>query len=109
QRHKISEIMLSQKFIQPEYKFGKTNFTSGIINKNSAFNYHIDGFNLQNTYSSMIVFKRNVTGGHLVFPEYGIGFKLQNNAIINFYGKKILHGVTPIIKHSKDAYRLSIV
>ena len=109
ERHKIARIKLLQKPIEPEYKFGDTNYTSGIINKNSAFNYHRDTGNLSNTYSSMIVFKKNVTGGHLVLPEYGIGFKLQNNSIINFYGKEIVHGVTPIIKHDKDAFRLSLV
>lgn len=107
--HKVSKIKLSQKPIQPEYRMGNTNFTSGVINFNSPFDYHTDSFNLANTYSAMIVYKKNVSGGYLSFPEYGIGFKLKNRSIILFYGKGIVHGVTPIVKNTKDAYRISIV
>lgn len=108
-RHIVGKIKLTQKPINVEYLMGDTNFTSGIINFNSPFAYHKDGFNMTNTYSSMIVYKKNISGGYLVFPEYGIGFKLDNQAIIQFYGKGILHGVTPIIKHSTDGYRISVV
>jgi hypothetical protein len=107
--HKIGKIRVDQKPILDEYKMLDTNFTSGIINRNSSFRYHFDDFNLRNTYSSMIVYKKKVSGGFLVFPEYGIGFKLDDQSIIQFYGKKILHGVTPIQKHADDAHRISVV
>ena len=108
-RHMVGKIKLTQKLINDEYLMGDTNFTSGIINFNSPFAYHKDGFNMTNTYSSMIVYKKNVSGGYLVFPEYGIGFKLDNQSIIQFYGKGILHGVTPIVQHGADGYRISVV
>ncbi|MGN8058773.1 hypothetical protein ACTJKN_20975 [Pedobacter sp. 22163] len=108
-RHKIGGIKTRQKDILPDYIMGASNFTSGIINRNSAFHYHKDGFNMLNTYSSMIVYKGGVSGGYLVLPEYGIGFKCPDQAIVQFYGKGILHGVTPIDKHSDNAYRISVV
>ncbi|RZJ79777.1 MAG: hypothetical protein EOO47_09735 [Flavobacterium sp.] len=108
-RHKIGEIKIHQKPICPDYIMDASNFTSGIINRNSAFKYHKDGFNMLNTYSSMIVYKNGISGGYLVLPEYGIGFKCSDQAIVQFYGKGILHGVTPITKHSTNAYRISVV
>lgn len=108
-RHRVSSIKVEGQSILPEYRMGDTVFTSGVINRNSAFRYHYDGFNLKNTYTLMVVFRKNASGGHLVFPEYGIGFKLDSQAIIMFYGKGILHGVTPIQKHADDAYRISVV
>lgn len=57
----------------------------------------------------MLVFKRDIVGGHLSCPEYGLGFKLKNNSLLMFDGQSILHGVTPIQKKSASAYRYSIV
>jgi|GEM_PF-3211043 len=105
----FSRRSVNGQSILPEYRMGNTIFTSGVINRNSAFRYHQDGFNLKDTYTLMVVFRKNASGGHLVFPEYGIGFKLDNQAIIMFYGKGILHGVTPIQKLTDDAYRISVV
>lgn len=107
--HRVGQIKLNQKPIHPVYKMGNTSFTSCIINFNSPFKLHKDNFNITNMLSAMIVYKHQVSGGHLVFPEYGIGFRLRNRAIIIFYGKDIIHGVTPINKHNKDAYRISVV
>ena len=88
---------------------GKSIFTSGIINKNNPLKYHFDTGNFRDVYSCMIVFKRDVEGGHLSVPEYGVRFKLPNNSIFLFDGQSILHGVTPRNYTSHDAHRYSIV
>ncbi|WP_113660971.1 hypothetical protein [Pedobacter nanyangensis] len=109
QRHKVGKVLIDKQNLHSQYRFCKTNYTSGIINVDSAFNYHVDDFNLDNTYSSMVVFKRDMIGGHLIFPEYGIGFKLNNQSLIHFCGKKLLHGVSPIEKLDEGGYRISVV
>lgn len=84
-------------------------FTSGIVNKNNPLKYHFDAGNMKNVLSNMVVFKRNTSGGYLSCPEFDIGFEVADNTVILFDGQNILHGVTPITKHSKDSYRYSIV
>lgn len=84
-------------------------YTSGIINKNNPLKYHFDTGNFTDVYSMMIVFKEDVEGGYLSVPELGLGFKLPNNSVFMFDGQGMLHGVTPIKKQTKDAYRFSVV
>lgn len=95
--------------VLPDYKIGKSVFTSGIINKNNPLPYHHDAGNFKNAWSNMLVFKHRTTGGYLSVPEYGLGFELKDNSLLMFDGQSILHGVTPIQKFGKQAYRYSIV
>jgi hypothetical protein len=92
-----------------EYKIKDTPFTSGIINKNNPLKYHFDSGNFKDVYSCMVVFKKDVVGGHLSLPEYNVGFKLPHNSVFMFDGQSILHGVTPIKRLSTKAQRYSIV
>jgi len=84
-------------------------FTSGIINRNNPLSYHFDAGNFKNVWSNMLVLKHDVTGGYLSVPEYDVAFALPNNSLLMFDGQSLLHGVTPIGRHSEDAYRYSIV
>lgn len=95
--------------ILPDYKIGKSVFTSGIINKDNPLPYHHDGGNIRNVWSNMLVFKNKIEGGYLAVPEYGVGFELKDNSLLMFDGQNLLHGVTPIHKTHKDSHRFSIV
>jgi len=95
--------------LKGEYVIPNTPFTSGIINKNNQLRYHYDSGNIKGVWSNMIVMKKNVEGGYLSLPEYGVGMRLANNSIFLFDGQSILHGVTPIKMLNPDSYRISVV
>jgi hypothetical protein len=95
--------------ILPDYKVGSSVFTSGIINKDNPLPYHHDAGNFKNVWSNMLVFKHKIGGGHLAVPEYDACFELKNNSLLMFDGQSLLHGVTPIKKLARGAYRFSVV
>lgn len=96
--------------IHPDWKMQDDGvFTSGIINFNSALRYHFDAGNFKNVWSNMLVFRKESTGGLLAIPEFDVAFALPHNSLIMFDGQKLMHGVTPIVLHSEDAYRFSVV
>ncbi|MDP2654884.1 MAG: hypothetical protein Q8Q08_12760, partial [Candidatus Omnitrophota bacterium] len=95
--------------ILKEWRIEGTPFTSGIVNKNNPLKYHFDSGNFKGVYSNMLVFKRDIEGGHLSCPEYGIGFELKHNSLLMFDGQDILHGVKPIRRLTPDVMRYSIV
>lgn len=86
-----------------------TPFTSGIVNKNSALPYHFDSGNFKDVWSAMLVFKRNVGGGHLCVPALRVAFDCPHNSLFGFDGQGLLHGVTPIRLTHPDGVRYSIV
>lgn len=95
--------------ISPDYQVPQTVFTSGVINKDYSLPYHFDTGNFKDVWSCMLGFKRHIKGGHLAVPEYGVGFEICHNSLFMFDGQGILHGVTPIEKQSRTAYRYTIV
>ena len=97
------------KEIHKDYIIEGTPFTSGILNRDNALKYHRDGGNIKDTMSCMLVLKRDIVGGYLVLPEYDVAFELGNMTLFFFNGQKIIHGVTPFTKESKQAYRYSAV
>ncbi len=92
-----------------DYRIKDSPFTSGIINKNNPLKYHFDTGNFTDVWSGMLVFKRDIEGGYLSVPEYGIGFELKHNSLLMFDGQGLLHGVTPIKRLHPNAFRYSIV
>lgn len=106
--YKKHQAILKEKTLD-EWQIRNTPFTSGIINKNNPLKYHFDSGNFKGVYSCMAVFKRDVRGGYLAMPEYGVGVALPHNSVFMFDGQSILHGVTPITKTSDTAMRYSIV
>lgn len=103
----LMQEKISQDYRMPDAP--KTVFTSGIVNKDNSLPYHFDAGNFRDVWSCMLVFKRDIQGGHLSVPELDLGFQLKNNSLFMFDGQGILHGVTPITKTSRKAYRYSIV
>jgi hypothetical protein len=57
----------------------------------------------------MVASQRGMKGGHLVVPKYGIAFGFSKPALIMFDGQSLLHGVLPMEKQTKNAYRYSVV
>lgn len=83
-------------------------WTSGVINKESSLPYHRDGNNFD-AWSVMPVLRRSVRGGFLHIPEYGLTVPARDGWSVAFYGKGLVHGVTPMRKTKADGYRISVV
>jgi 2-oxoglutarate-Fe(II)-dependent dioxygenase family protein len=94
--------------VLPEWRFTEL-FTGGIVNKNNALAYHYDSGNFKNVLSCMLLFKESVRGGELVFPKWRIALDLPNASLTMFDGQAILHGVSPIQRLNRNAYRYTIV
>jgi hypothetical protein len=83
-------------------------WTSGVVNKSATLPYHRDGFNFE-TWSAMPVVRRQMEGGYLHFPEYGLTCSCRDGWVTFFAGYKYVHGVTPMKPKTEDAYRYSVV
>jgi len=92
-----------------DYRHADVPFTSGIINDNNPLCYHFDSGNFKDVWSAMIVLKKDIGGGYLSMPEYGVMCEVKDKSIFYFDGQSILHGVTPITKLRPDSRRFSIV
>jgi hypothetical protein len=57
----------------------------------------------------MYAISHDCAGGYLAVPELNIGFSFDRPALIMFDGQGLIHGVTPLEKRSKEAYRYSVV
>lgn len=109
-----SHLSVAQEKFLPEYRLGKTPFTSGIINDNNPLKYHFDSGNLKGAWSGMVGFKKYIDGGHLATPEFtvdgrGLGFEISDKSLLLFDGQGVLHGVTPIRKTKAEAHRFTVV
>lgn len=100
--------------VRPEWKLPGGLWTSGVVNRSASLPYHRDRNNLD-AWSAMPVVRRATRGGHLHFPELALpdGSPLvaecADGDVLFFNGQRFMHGVTPMRKVSKDAYRFSCV
>lgn len=101
------QMLLVKNAVRPEWMIPGTPFTSGIMNHNNPLKYHYDTGNFEDVKSCMIVLRKNVEGGRLVVPGLDVRFDLCDGALIYFDGQSHLHGVSPIQRITKDAYRYS--
>jgi hypothetical protein len=91
--------------VLPDWRLTKDSlWTSGVINKESPLPYHRDGNNFE-AWSVM----PGVRGGHLHIPEYNLVIPCRDGYSVAFYGKRLVHGVTPMRKLDGEAYRVSVV
>lgn len=97
------------KHISPSWVLPGTCFTSGIVNRDNPLKYHFDRGNLRDVMSCMAVFRNMMSGGNLAIPEFNARWALEDHTYFLFDGQRFLHGVTPIRKMNKRAYRYSIV
>lgn len=105
--------------VLPEWTLPGGLFTAGIINRSWAVRYHRDSRNFKDSWSAMVVFKRNVHGGHLDIPELGVTLDCTDESLVLFDGQSWWHGVTPIMmldgqpldiaRDAQKFYRISIV
>lgn len=95
--------------VDTAWKIKDSVFTSGIVNYNNPLQYHFDSGNFSDVCSAMIGFKNKTSGGFLACPEINCGFEISDCSILFFDGQKMLHGVTPIKKHSQESFRYTVV
>ena len=92
-----------------DWRIKGTVFTSGIVNKNNALVYHYDRGNFKDVYSCQVSFTKGLSGGNLLYPEFGFHIALPDNSVTFFDGQKYMHGVSPIRLKNKYSYRYTIV
>lgn len=95
--------------VHPDWWLGKTPFTSGIMNKSAALPYHVDRGNIKGTWSMMLSLRQDVGGGFLHVPELGLVLSIPHRSVTFFDGQHFCHGVTPLERRSKNAYRYTLV
>lgn len=95
--------------VYEDWRLSKSSlWTSGVINRLSQLPYHRDGNNFD-AWSVMPVIRRKTAGGGLHIPEYGVTYAARDSTAAAFYGKRLVHGVTPMKKTARDGYRISVV
>jgi hypothetical protein len=95
--------------IHPDWLIAGSPYTSGVINNSAALPYHKDSGNLIGSWSAMLSIRKNMDGGYLHLPEYGVTLGIPDRSVTIFNGQALWHGVTPMIAAKKDAYRFTIV
>lgn len=92
-----------------EWRMGESSlWTSGVINQMNVLPYHRDGNNLD-TWSAMPTIRYGMAGGYLHLPEYATVFPCGDGDVTWFFGRQLVHGVTPLVQRKPDAYRYSLV
>jgi hypothetical protein len=95
--------------VHSDWRVNDTPFTTCNFNVNHAIKYHRDSGNFKDVFSNVLILKSGITGGELVFPEFGIAFEQSDCALGIFDGQHWMHGVMPIERQRADSYRASIV
>jgi hypothetical protein len=102
-------LQIVRSNVESEYIIKDTPFTTINFNVNHAIKYHKDTGNFKGVFSNVLIIKEDVIGGHLICPEYNIGFEQGDGALILFDGQSIIHGVTPIKIMAEGGFRSSCV
>jgi len=100
----ISQNVNADYLLKKEKPFATAN-----INVNHAIKYHKDTGNFRGNLSNVLILKDGISGGQLVFPEYGFALAQEDSYLAIFDGQSEIHGVMPIIKTKENPYRASIV
>lgn len=95
--------------IRPDWLLGSLPFTSGIINNSAALPYHRDASNISGSWSLMVCLRREVEGGTLHLPGFGVWLAVPDRSVIVFDGQAHLHGVTPMVRTSQRGFRYTVV
>lgn len=95
--------------ILPDWLIGGTPFTSGVVNHTAALPYHRDSGNLRNAWSMMLTMRQQVDGGLLHLPGVNLWLACNDGEVLFFPGQSELHGVTPVRRMGRAAYRFTAV
>jgi hypothetical protein len=104
----VEESRKTMTEVDPDWKIGESEWTSGVINQSSRLPYHRDAMNFP-VWSAMPVLRRHMTGGHLSVPEYDLVVPCRDGWGVFFPGYELVHGVTPMTPTRPDGYRYSLV
>ena len=104
-----AQVDLLRESVCSDYHLKSTAFTGGILNLDCALNYHRDKGNFKDSWNIMGVWNKNTSGGVTVVAGPRLGFQMENNSYLLFPAQSNTHGVTEIVKHKRDAYRISAV
>lgn len=107
QYEKDVEVVLD--LVEKDYLFKDFPFSTFNANVNQLIKYHTDSGNVKGVMSNVLISRHGVSGGELVFPEYGFALAQENGFYSVFDGQKEIHGVAECKFMSKDAYRCSFV
>jgi hypothetical protein len=91
-----------------EWRLGDSIWTSGVINWSATLPYHRDTMNYD-SWSAMPVLRYQMAGGHLHLPEYDLVIACRDGWQVSFWGRGLVHGVTPMRPKVEGGYRVSIV
>lgn len=93
-----------------EYVIPGTPFTTLTVNNNVApAATHTDKGDFKDGMGIISVVRRgSYSGAWLCFPEYLVGVDLRDGDVF-FFNSHDWHGVTPMVKESEDAERISVV
>lgn len=95
--------------VEKDYLFKNMPFTTYNANKNQTIRYHVDTGNVKGVMSNVLISRQGVSGGELVFPEYGFALAQEDGFYSIFDGQKEVHGVAECKFMAKNAYRCSFV
>jgi len=94
----------AQDFVIPN-----TAFTTVTVNKNYTTAVHKDAGDLKEGFGNLVALRNGTfEGNYFVVVRWGVGFDLQNGDLL-LVDVHQWHANTPMIKHEKDAVRLSLV
>lgn len=95
--------------IEKDYLFKGLPFSTFNANVNQLIRYHTDSGNVKGVMSNVLISRSGVSGGELVFPEYGFALAQEDGFYSVFNGQKEVHGVAECKFVAKNAYRCSFV
>lgn len=99
--------LATAQVVLPDWRLDDTPWTSGVVNRNSALPYHLDGNNLP-AWSAMVSLRRGTRRGWLHLPEYNLHVATRDGDVTLFPGWQLVHGVTPILRE-RGGYRYTVV
>lgn len=103
------DLKTVRDLVHEDYLFKGLPFTTFNANVNQIIKYHLDSGNVKGVMSNVLISRRGVAGGELVFPEYDIALSQEDGYYSVFDGQSEIHGVAECKFMARDAYRCSFV
>jgi hypothetical protein len=86
-----------------------TPFSTAQINESSAVKYHYDAADVPDTWNCLFILNSQMVGGLTVLPRFRLAFSASGFAFCGFPTVAEIHGVTPLVKRSPDAFRYAMI